>query len=73
MSRNSIYVAEAKEYALGVQGLLVKLGRDFPTEPVGTPFPAINGPKNLDTPIGIVGAGPSGIHMAYSLKKAGYK
>ncbi|OWF46743.1 polyenoic fatty acid isomerase-like [Mizuhopecten yessoensis] len=33
----------------------------------------IPGPKSLKDKIAIVGAGPSGIHMAYKLKKAGFK
>ena len=38
----------------------------------GTDFAPINGPKNLQSKIGIVGGGVSGVHMAYSLKKMGY-
>ncbi|XP_069114655.1 uncharacterized protein [Argopecten irradians] len=33
----------------------------------------IPGPKSLSDKIAIVGGGPSGIHMAYKLKKAGFK
>ena len=40
--------------------------------PKGQDFPPINGPKCLNSKIGIVGAGPSGVHMAYSLKKLGF-
>ena len=37
-------------------------------------FPGrIPGPKKLTDFIGIIGAGPSGIHMAYLLKKRGFK
>jgi hypothetical protein len=42
-------------------------------EPKGRPFPKIRGPKCLNSKIGIVGAGPSGVHMAYELKKLGYE
>ena len=38
----------------------------------GKPFPRINGPKPHEK-ICIVGAGPSGIHMAISLKDRGYQ
>ena len=41
--------------------------------PKGTPFPDfIPSPKCLNDRIGIVGAGPAGIHMAYLLKKKGF-
>lgn len=40
--------------------------------PKGTPFPRIPGPQP-DDEVCIVGAGPSGIHMAQSLKNKGYK
>ena len=37
-------------------------------------FPGkIPGPKKLTDSIGIIGAGPSGIHMAYLLKNKGFK
>ena len=55
-----------------VQQLLGKVVTQEPAGPVGIPFREIDGPESLDTPIGIIGAGPSGVHMAYSLKKAGY-
>jgi NADPH-dependent glutamate synthase beta subunit-like oxidoreductase len=42
-------------------------------EPKGRPFPNIRGPKCLNSKIGIVGAGASGVHMAYELKKLGYE
>ena len=38
----------------------------------GTPFPKIPGPKCKDAKIGIVGAGPGGISMAYKMKKRGF-
>jgi hypothetical protein len=41
--------------------------------PKGLAFPKIDGPKCLTSKIGIVGAGPAGIHMAYELKKRGFK
>ncbi len=41
--------------------------------PKGTPFPNIPGPKCKTDRIGIVGAGLSGIHMAYLLKERGFK
>lgn len=41
-------------------------------EPKGEPFKTIKGPKCLNSKIGIVGAGPSGVHMAYQLKQKGY-
>ena len=34
---------------------------------------ALKGPKSLNDKIAIVGAGPSGIHMAYLLKEKGFK
>ncbi|XP_021361056.1 polyenoic fatty acid isomerase-like isoform X2 [Mizuhopecten yessoensis] len=37
-----------------------------------TSFPKIKGPKSKHDRIAIIGAGPSGIHMAYKLKKEGY-
>ena len=40
--------------------------------PKGEPFKSIPGPKCLNSKIGIVGAGPSGVHMAYELKQKGY-
>jgi len=37
-------------------------------------FPGeIPGPEKLSDKIGIVGAGPAGIHMAYLLKRRGFK
>ena len=50
-----------------MQALLIA---DVPTK--GKPFPKINGPKPHER-ICIVGAGPSGIHMAISLKDRGYQ
>ncbi len=44
-----------------------------PTPSKGIPFPNIPGPKCKTHRIGIVGAGPSGIHMAYELKQRGFK
>ena len=41
-------------------------------EPKGEAFKTIKGPKCLNSKIGIVGAGPSGVHMAYQLKQKGY-
>ena len=41
-------------------------------KPKGEPFKTIKGPKCLNSKIGIVGAGPSGVHMAYELKQKGY-
>ena len=66
------FLVDLQEYGGLIQQMLGKLITQEPTEPVGSPFPNINGPESLDTPIGIVGAGPSGVHMAYSLKRAGY-
>ncbi|XP_069107937.1 uncharacterized protein [Argopecten irradians] len=37
-----------------------------------TPFPKIKGPRCKHDKIAIIGAGPSGIHMAYRLKEEGY-
>ena len=39
----------------------------------GQDFHSIPGPKSKSSKIGIVGGGVSGVHMAYSLKKLGYK
>lgn len=36
-------------------------------------FPKVKGPKSKHDRIAIIGAGPSGIHMAYKLKEAGYR
>ncbi|XP_033763411.1 polyenoic fatty acid isomerase-like [Pecten maximus] len=36
-------------------------------------FRYIRGPKNLDDKIAVVGAGPSGVHMALKLKEAGFQ
>ncbi|XP_069114854.1 uncharacterized protein [Argopecten irradians] len=36
------------------------------------PFPKIEGPRSRHDRIAIIGAGPSGIHMAYRLKEEGY-
>lgn len=41
-------------------------------DPKGVPFKSIRGPKDKHAKIGVVGAGPSGVHMAYSLKKRGF-
>ena len=41
-------------------------------DPKGLPFKPIKGPKSKYSKIGIVGAGPSGVHMAYMLKKKGF-
>ena len=41
-------------------------------DPKGLPFKPIKGPKNKYSKIGIVGAGPAGVHMAYMLKKKGF-
>lgn len=47
---------------------------ESPGEPKGIPFPErIPSPKCLNERIAIVGAGPSGIHMAYLLKKKGFQ
>ena len=40
--------------------------------PKGIPFPQIRGPHCKTSRIGIVGAGPSGLHMAYELKQRGF-
>ena len=44
----------------------------LPGTPKGSEFSTIKGPKCNSSRIGIVGAGPSGVHMAYSLKKMGF-
>lgn len=42
--------------------------------PKGTPFPTtIPSPRRLSDKIAIVGAGPAGVHMAYLLKKRGFR
>lgn len=42
--------------------------------PKGIPFPStIPSPRSVNDKIAIVGAGPAGIHMAYLLKKNGFK
>ena len=46
------------------------LEADLPS--IGELFPKINGPKVTDH-VCVVGAGPSGIHMALSLRDRGYK
>ena len=43
------------------------------TAPRGDAFPTISSPRSTDEKIAIVGAGPAGIHMAYLLKKKGFK
>ena len=48
-----------------MHGLKALLTADIPAK--GKPFPKINGPKPHER-VCIVGAGPSGIHMAISLK-----
>lgn len=53
---------------VGVENLFKLLK---PVPPKGVPFPKIPGPNPNDR-VCIVGAGPSGIHMALSLKKKGY-
>ena len=68
----SFATADLQEFQMGVGAMIHKLATHEPTQPVGQPFPVIKGPEDLDTPIGVVGAGPSGVHMAYSLKRAGY-
>ena len=49
-----------------VETILQKLDKFMP--PKGKDFKTINGPKKHEK-IGIVGAGPAGIHMAYLLKE----
>ena len=44
----------------------------LPGSPKGSGFSTIKGPQCNSSRIGIVGAGPSGVHMAYSLKKMGF-
>ncbi|XP_028416565.1 uncharacterized protein LOC114540642 isoform X2 [Dendronephthya gigantea] len=39
----------------------------------GFPFPTIPSPRSVQDKIAIVGGGPAGIHMAYLLKKRGFK
>ena len=39
--------------------------------PKGQDFATLNGPKCFNSKVGIVGAGPSGVHMAYLLKQNG--
>ena len=55
---------------LSIQELIQKV--DSSGEPKGTPFEKINGPCK-SSKIAIIGAGPSGVHMAYSLKMKGFK
>ena len=50
--------------------LLFQVNTDVP--PKGHDFAQIAGPKCLSSKIGIVGAGPSGVHMAYELKQKGF-
>ena len=55
---------------LSIQDLIQKV--DSSGEPKGKPFEKINGPCK-SSKIAIIGAGPSGVHMAYSLKLKGFK
>ncbi len=55
---------------LAVNQLSSKISQPLP--PKGIPFPSIPGPRCKADRIGVVGAGPSGTHMAYLLKQAGY-
>ena len=66
-------IGDLEEYQVLVQEMLSKVSIEGPSEPMGTPFPSINGPLSQDTRIGVVGAGLAGVHMAYSLKKAGFR
>lgn len=56
-------------FSRGEKTIEVKSASDFkdvlPTD--------IKGPKSLSDDIAIIGAGPSGIHMAYLLKEKGFK
>lgn len=45
---------------------------DQPDRIQGRPFPIITGPNNRHSKVGIIGAGPSGLHMAYELKRRGF-
>ena len=45
---------------------------ETPLPPKGFDFAPIVGPKCLDSKIGIIGAGPSGVHMGYLLKQSGF-
>ena len=66
-----ISIAQSPEYINGMQDLLNRV--DNPTgKPRGYPFHKIRGPKCLNSKIGVVGAGPSGVHMAWMLKKRGF-
>ncbi len=58
-------------FASELRRLSAKVERPLPAR--GIPFPRIDGPKCKNDRIGIVGAGPSGIHMAYSLKEEGFR
>ena len=55
----------------GLGAIKAKYAKPAPSH--GIPFPKIRGPKSKSARIGVVGAGPGGTHMAWLLKRAGYK
>ena len=59
------------EFVAGLGALIQKL-TDPPINPKGLGYPRIRGPKCLNSKIGVIGGGPSGVHVAYLLKKYGF-
>ena len=60
-----------QSYKAQVAVLLSKFATEAPKAPRfdSTPWPRIQGPQGVNARIGIVGAGPAGLDMAYKLKK----
>ena len=57
--------------ALGALSAKVAATESAPSK--GIPFPHVPGLRGCSDRIGVVGAGPSGIHMAYLLKERGFQ
>ena len=62
--------AALQAFRQGIAALGAKHGKPLPSK--GQPFGQVQGPKCKNAKIGIVGAGVSGTHMAWLLKRAGY-
>ena len=69
------FVLQGISNALDQKAILMGLYQKVksPMEPRGYDFDPIPGPQSKSSKIGIVGAGMSGVHMAYSLKNLGYE
>ena len=70
MNITSLTLFYHKDFTQTIENLIAKMY--LPGTPKGSDFPSVPGPQCYTSKIGIVGAGPSGVHMAYSMKKMGF-